>query len=88
MLDHVKLERAESEIDKFISSRSKGRETANEEAKRQKAEDRRRHDEYREQCRVLWAIHLRRLAGSYLTMARDARRRARELENQPKGKTA
>ncbi len=72
-----------NEIESLIERRHDGRSgraQANLEAQRIKAEDRRRHEAYREENRTLWAIHLRRLAGSYLSMARDARRRARLLE--------
>ena len=79
---------ATDQIDRLIESRARGREEANAEAALERAADRRRHDEYREACRELWAIHLRRLAGNYLAMARDARRRARALETNVKENSA
>ncbi len=88
MLSVERTEAAEKELDRFINSRSKDREKANAEAALERAEDLRRHDEYREECRELWAIHLRRLAGSYLRLARDARRRARALETNVKENSA
>jgi hypothetical protein len=83
-LDVEAVERAERDLNAFINRRSRDREKANTEAALQKAADRRRHEAYREECRALWVAHLRRLAGSYLAMARDARRRARELETNVK----
>ncbi len=80
MLDHVKLERAESEIDKFIASRSDSRKAANEEAARQRAEDARKLREMRQEHKVLWVEHYRRLAACNLKAARDYRRRAREMQ--------
>lgn len=76
---------ATDQIDRLIESRSKGRETANAEAERVKADDARRLSEWREANRRAWAEHYRRLVVVHIKMARDFRRRARELEtNQPK----
>ncbi len=85
MIDDVAaVERAERDLDPFINRRSRDREKANAEAATQKAADARTREAYREECRALWVAHLRRLAGSYLAMSRDARRRARELETNVK----
>lgn len=80
VLDPVKIERAESEIDKFISSRSKQREEANALAAIEKAEDARKLQEMRKEHRVLWVEHYRRLAFASLQNSRDYRARARALE--------
>lgn len=76
-----------TEIDKLIQSRTQGRKKANLDAALERAADRRQREAYREECRELWAMHLRRLSGNYMVMARDARRRARALETQAKGNT-
>ncbi len=71
---------ATDQIDKLISSRARGREEANALAGLEKAEDLRRLREMREEHRVLWIEHFRRLAACNLAAARDYRRRARALE--------
>ena len=79
---------ATDQIDRLIESRRQGREEANALAQLERAEDARRLREMRQDHKVLWVEHYRRLAASSLKAARDLRRRARELENQPKGRTA
>ncbi len=80
MLDPVAAERGERELDRLIEGRSKGRAEANREAERIKAEDRRKLEEMHQENRALWCDHLRRLSANYVSLARDARRRARRLE--------
>ncbi len=82
MLDVERTEAAERELNRFIESRAKGREAANEEAARQRAEDRRRLAEMHREHKVLWIEHYRRLTITHLEMAKDFRRRARALAGQ------
>ncbi len=71
---------ATDQIDRLIESRAKGREEANALAQLEKAEDLRRLLETRQENRILWIEHFRRLAACSLAAARDYRRRARALE--------
>lgn len=77
----------ETELEKLIGSRSDSRKAANEEARLRKAEDARRLKAMREEHKVLWVEHFRRLAACNLKAAREFRRRARELEA-TEGRTA
>jgi hypothetical protein len=81
-VDVVKAEQAEQELNRFINSRAqrKGRAQANVDAERQRAEDARKLAELREANRLAWCEHLRRTAAAHLRIARDARARARRLE--------
>ena len=63
-----------------------GREWANQEAERQKAIDLKRLAATRSENRDAWIYFLRRSARTHLRIARDIRRRLRELEDHdPKG---
>ena len=80
--------RADKELDKLLNRAAErlgearaGQEQANREAARLAAEDRRRAAEQQEHHRQLWCEHLRRLAAAHLQIARDARTRARKLQN-------
>ncbi len=79
MLDPVKVERAESEIDRFIASRADSRKAANEEAAAWARADRARLEETRTQNRTLWREHYRRMVVVHIKMALDYRRKLREL---------
>ena len=73
MLDPVKVERAEAEIDKFISSRSKQREEANAIAAMWRASERAHAAKQREENRTGWIIY-------YTHLAQGCRRRAEEFD--------
>ncbi len=79
MLDVARTEAAEKELDRFINSRSKDKDKANAEAERVKAENLRRLQALREENRTLWIAHYHSLVRAHFRLARDARRRAREL---------
>ena len=81
-MDVVKAERAERDLDAFINSRAqrKGRAQANLDAERQRAEDARELAELREANRLAWVEHYRRLTVVHLEVAKDYRRRAREMQ--------
>ena len=82
MLDATRAERGEKEIDNFIANqaRRKGADEANLEAQRQREIDLKRLAAMRSENRAAWITHLRASARAHLHIARDARRRARELE--------
>ena len=77
-------EAGEREIDRFISRRAQrtGAVEANALAALQRVADARKLEATREQNRNAWIYHLRRTAAAHLRIARDARARARRLEEQ------
>ncbi len=92
MLDRVRIEAAEKQLNNLLDRAAAkvkedrpGQDAANLEAARLRAEDRRKAEELRQQNRLLWISHYRRLAFASLKDARDYRRRARRLEQ---GETA
>ena len=88
MLDPIAVD---AELERMVEKRSDGRtgaEKANAEAALQRAADLRRLQAQREANRSAWCEHYHGLVRAHIRLARDARRRARELEDQPKGKTA
>lgn len=70
---------ATDQIDRLIESRRQGREEANALAQLERAEDARRLKAMRQEHKVLWVEHYRRLAACNIRAARDFRRKAREL---------
>lgn len=80
MLDPIAVD---AELERMVEKRRdgrSGREKANAEAAHQRAADLRKAAEMRQEHRVLWVEHFRRLAAANLLAARDFRRRARLLE--------
>lgn len=73
MLDPVKVERAEGEIDRFITSRSKQREEANAVEALWKASERAHAAKQREENRTSWIIY-------YTHLAQGCRQRAEEYD--------
>lgn len=85
MLDPIAVD---AELERMVEKRQdgrSGREKANAESALQRAEDLRRLRARREEKRRLWREHYHGLVRAHIRLARDARRRARELEDQPKG---
>ncbi len=82
MLDPVKVEVAEAEIDRFIERQAKrtGADEANAIEAMWRASERREEAKRREENRQAWCEYLRRVSASHLKAARSARARARALE--------
>lgn len=83
----TKAEKAERDLDKFIDSRAKrkGEDSANLEAALERQRLARKIAAQREENRVAWCEHYRRLTDCYLRLAFDARRRAREVARMGEG---
>ena len=83
MLDPIAAERAEAGLNKFIDSQAKkrkGAEEANALEAMWAASERRVQAQRREENKALWVEHYRRLTVAHLELAKDFRRRAREVQ--------
>lgn len=91
MLDVEAVERAERQIDAFIEKRQAQRTGADEQNALETlwaASERRELARRREENRRLWIAHFEALVRIHIRLARDARRRARELQTDVKEKAS
>ena len=86
VIDPVAAERAELEIDSFISRRSRDpRELANEAAREERERDRRKRAQIRAEHRGMWVDFYRRQAEAHALLAGENERRALKLLEDQQG---
>lgn len=88
MLDPVRAERAEAEIDKFINSRSKAKEEANAVEALWRASERAHAAKRREENRTAWVGYYERLAHGCRERAEEYEAKADALLDQSRGDAA
>jgi len=81
-VDPIKVERAEKEIDRFISTRSEAKKKANAESLAYEASLKKREHERREQNRLGWLEHDRRLLRHYQRCVSEMEERIEKLKAQ------
>jgi hypothetical protein len=79
LLDPIAVERAESEINRYIEKRADYRNQANEEARREKAVEQRRLEALHFENKTLWVHHHFSLAEEHAKLSAEHARRAQAL---------